>query len=229
MQEETGPGPEAKELLRRVDRLLTGVYAAKKPGAFLEQHLDEFDDHALAMIAILAHRARAAGDTELADQLIVLITGVHNVRSQLGPRRRYQGRFMRVKTREELAALVDEWPEVLNVANLIMLDKVIRGIREVAPGGSTTHLEQIQAWLYELQADQPLLVALLDFVATGTWDEAQEFAREKTLLHSAEALDLLEELADKAAGRGEERMAETYREHRERLARWQEMGFAPQG
>jgi hypothetical protein len=137
-------------------------------------------------------------------------------------------RLLAINSREEVAALAEEWPEALAPATLDWLNDGIQVMQQHGQSEAVTHLNQVQAWLSALRQEHPLLTAIFDFVNTERWDRARDLAHAEPLLHSTDALAHLDLLANKAEARGEERLAAHYREHRQRLATWQANGFVPE-
>ena len=83
-------------------------------------------------------------------------------------------RLLAANTREAVAALVEEWPEVLEPATLAWLRDEIQTVQHNGQDDVAARLRQMQAWLIALRQEHPLWTAIFDFINTERWDQARD-------------------------------------------------------
>jgi hypothetical protein len=210
--------------VRRAQSLLEALSQAPDQAAFLREHLDEFDDEALAALTAMARAAQEANQGEFAQGLAAVVAAVLALRAERDPEARaWQERLQRLleaRDEGELAGVVDQWPEALGPEVQRLLEGLAEAARRAGEEELAGRIEAVQARLQALRVARPLDAALADFLATETWGEAEALARATPALQGPEALERLAALAQAAEARGEEPAGRRYREHRRRLARW---------
>ncbi len=224
--------PSIEVLMQHAQDLLERFLEAEDQEAFLRDHLEAFDDQVLAVYAAWARDAEEKGQHKIAQLLTGIIMEVGMARMGQDPRAQTllarMQRLIAATSLVEVEALLEEWPELLAPQTKVEVENLVAAARQMGEQAAIQQGERVLAWLDDLRQRHPLLAAMLDFVATDTWDQARKLAQRTPHLHTPDALRLLDDLARKARERGDEDLAATYTRHRERLARWQKTNFAPE-
>ncbi len=170
--------PSIEALMQRAQDLIKRFLEAEDQEAFLRDHLEAFDDQVLAVYAAWARDAEEKGQHEIAQLLTGIIMGVGRSRMAQDPRARAHlarmQRLMAATSLAEVEALLEEWPELLAPQTKVEVENLVAAARQMGEQAAIQQGERVLAWLDDLRQRHLLLAAVLDFVATDTWDQARE-------------------------------------------------------